>query len=59
MGIIYGYFDEDIMFVIIEYFLFFGIMNDFLEFFIVKDILEILLFFRKGDFGFGVFVMGN
>lgn len=59
MGIIYGYFDEDVMFVKIEYFLFFGIINDFLEFYIVKDILGKLLFFRKGDFGVGVFVMGE
>lgn len=58
-GTTYGYLDEDIMFATIEYPPLSGTMNDFPELFIVKDIPETPPFFRKGDSGSGVFVMGN
>lgn len=58
-GTTYGYLDEGVMFAKIEYPPLSGTMNDFPELYIVKDIPETPPFFRKGDSGSGVFVMGN
>lgn len=58
-GTTYGYLDEDVMFAKIEYPPLSGIINDFPELYIVKDTPGKPPFFRKGDSGAGVFVMGE
>lgn len=59
IGIIYGCFFGEIELVKIEKNLFFENYFILFDFYIVNDILEILLFFKGGDFGFGVVVVGN